>query len=454
MRWVRRIQVVRIYRHIQPRYGAPTFHTARQCLKEEDIGVLKEQLEQLKEDAYLSNTHSKEMDLPDSLRGLQGEDPDKYKELREKLERVAKEFPRENQQTMSVANLPSYTDRTSKKLAASKPWTGEESPEEIAKRLAKDKNEKPNKIIKVKLSRPLGKQERLHKAKENVLDYRLAKHSKEDAPKKDDGWREMYQERLLGPTCLVSDTLVGVDNGIKALADQKIMEAQRRGDFDNIKRGKPLDDSFTSQNAYIDRTEYHLNRIMKRQDAIPPWIEKQGSVDVELQQFRHDLDYMWTLRAVRLVEEKNPGLTQDDLYEHLARATKVYESNEWEKEQAHFLGQKVRRLNDSLRGYNLQAPLASQRVYINLDDEIQSCYKRVTPSLAESYKKYRMEPDEPEPSNSPALSSIFDNSGGAKLAGSMHISEIKTESLGQMFWNMMKRNKSRNDKPPDAKGSQ
>ncbi|WEW58341.1 hypothetical protein PRK78_003809 [Emydomyces testavorans] len=44
---------------------------------------------------------------------------------------------------------------------------------------------------------------------------------------------------------------------------------------------------------------------------------------------------------------------------------------------------KIKKLNELVRSYNLQAPRVAQRPYLNLQRELDSCYAEVAPTLAE-----------------------------------------------------------------------
>ncbi|QPG74709.1 hypothetical protein FOA43_002042 [Brettanomyces nanus] len=392
---------------------------------------LNQRLQQLQEDAYLSNPRLGER-LEEAIRNQPGNPSSEYQP----------ENPSsgpEYQPASSISKLPSYADKQTREIATSRPWTGEISAYDISSRYKSESRDKPKKV---------NRQEKLHNAREDVLDYRLSKHEKKSREgDADDGWRQMYKERLLGPTMLVSDTFAGVDSGIKSLADQKIMEAQRRGDFKNIKRGKPLQKGYTNTNAFIDRTEYHLNRIMKEQEAIPPWIEKQRSTEVEIEHFRRQLDKAWTLRAVRLVEELFPGLDKEavlnKMQEYASSGGVELRSKEWEdREKKTYLTFKVRKLNDSIRGYNLQAPLASQKLYLNEDNEVQDCYKRVNPRIVAEYKKIKMKSNGDDNAKGPQSERRWKPFCGAlgrtKIPQRTNIPQMPVEPLSQMFWKLFK----------------
>lgn len=385
--------------------------------KKKGSGYLDQRLEGLKEDANLLN-------------------PQAMKELRDKMIKATENSPKqesdEYQRAMSIVHLPDYADKQTRYLAMSKPWTGNETPNEITTRLKKEAIKKPKPMKRSVRSN------RLNDAKEGALNYRLDRYDKEkksEKEKKDQEWREMYKERLLGPTMLISDTFTGVDNTIKSLADQKIMEAQRRGDFKNIHRGKPLKKDFTSEGEFIDRTEYHLNKILKSQDAIPPWIEKQGSVTSEIQHFRDELDRKWALKAVSLIRERHENEANEEelieIAEQYARGKRVLNNSEWENELKEvFLSFKIEKLNSSIRSYNLQSPIASQRLYLDENKELKECYKRVNPTLGEAFKQFRSQP-------AGESENFFGKS--PKIPQYSHIPQIPTEPLTRMFIKLFKR---------------
>ncbi|GMG20304.1 unnamed protein product [Ambrosiozyma monospora] len=306
----------------------------------------------------------------------------------------------------------------------SKAWNGSEDGYTAGLRMVSERVNKQVKKIPVsngKLSSRSGGplftkkksiQERLHDARETAIDYQISKlepsknkskNTTGSSFEEEDDFAERYRERLLGPAQFLNDSFSAVDNSIKSLADQKIMEAQRRGEFKNLSnRGKPLPKDFTNDSAYLDRTEYHLNNILKKQDAMPPWIEKMGRVELEIDRFRKQLDDDWLRRAVNLVNEMNPGLN----FEEKLKKVQSYavaensesgdeekqlvklRSREWELKEDSYLTTKIRKLNDSIRGYNLQAPLPSQKLYLMKNNELEKCYKRASKRLVSAYERH------------------------------------------------------------------
>jgi hypothetical protein len=373
------------------------YSTKKPVSENENEGYMRRKLQQLAEDAFPSTVDPKAGVPEDSL---------SYNkiEMHSKLEQIVSEpsnFEYQHQQAIGISKLPKSASKETREIAMAKPWRGEESYYDTSLRMLND-SIKPIKIKNSKktILTPLQPiKSRIHNAKEGALDYQLAKLSPKKEKSEDDQWTEMYKERLLGPSMLLNNSFASVDNSIKSLADQKIMDAQRRGEFKNLKRGKPLDKGYGAmENMFIDRTEYHLNQILKKQDALPPWIEKQGGCDLRISRFRHELDKEWIQWAVNHLKDEFPGLNDDQLIKKM----EIYANNEtsndkendklrsqkWLDTRKAFFETKVRDLNDVIRGYNLQAPLASQKLYLILDKELNACYKRVSPLLVEAFKRH------------------------------------------------------------------
>ncbi|GME68070.1 unnamed protein product [[Candida] boidinii] len=440
--------------------------------KDADTGYMMRRLQQLAEDATPSSADPKagipQDALPYDSTIYNNVDKTELNELLDKVESSI--FENKYQKEIGISKLPSYVNKHSRDLAMSKSWTGTESNFDASLRMLNDAH-KPMKVKTTGSGAPMFRakptiKDRIHKAREGALDYKLSKHSdpSEKAKKtgdseEDDGFAEMYKERLLGPAQLLNDSFASVDNSIKSLADQKIMDAQRRGEFKNLPRGKPLEGVYSTENAYIDRTEFHLNKIMKRQDAIPPWIEKQSSVEVEIKNFRDQLDSHWKKKAVHIICDKYhvniktnlTGLSTENIIRKITNDfsldDKPLKSAEWELQESSYLDTKIRFLNDSLRGYNLQAPLASQKLYLQKQKEIQACYKRVSPLLPGLVKRYLSGEDDNTIGKDQKKFTHISNTGaptfGELPQRSIHsIYQQPTESLGSMIWGIFKKDRS------------
>lgn len=396
---------------------------------EDGGGYMKRRLQQLAEDAMPTSADPQAGHIEDAL-------PYNKIELHTKLDKIAGDvsnFEFEHQHALGVTTLPSSASKHAREIAMAKPWTGTESVHDASLRMLND-SIKPLKSKRLKT--------RIHDAKEGALDYKLAKLS-EKKTVEDDGWSEMYRERLLGPSMLLNDSFASVDNSIKSLADQKIMEAQRRGEFANIKRGEPLGKGYHDlENRFIDRTEYHLNSILKRQDALPPWIERQGGCDFEIKRFREELDSEWIKWAVNHVIEENRGCDYDEIVSKMKEYVEnessdvggsKLRSSKWIETRKPFFESKIRSLNDTIRGYNLQAPLASQKLYLILDKELEKCYTRRAPHLVEALQRH-LHGSEDKGKKSPSVVTTV-----GSLPQRDNVYQRESESLMSMVWNLFSR---------------
>lgn len=417
---------------------------------DENGGYMKRRLEQLAEDALPSSADPKAGMIKDAL-------PYNKIELHKKLNEIENDpsnFENKYQQAIGISTIPKGASKHVKDIAMSKPWNGIESHYDASLRMLNDsikpiKIKNRNKINSNNtiITPPTSIRDRIHDAREGALDYKLAKISdKNIKPKKnksdnDDGWSEMYKERLLGPSMLLNDSFASVDNSIKSLADQKIMEAQKRGDFKNIKRGKPFENGYGSlENRFIDRTEYHLNQILKKQGALPPWIEKQGGCDLRILRFKEDLDKEWLKWSLNAIIDQNPNLNNEQLINKMKtlaenelkednKSLSKLRSKKWLDTRGEYWKSQLRELNDVIRGYNLQAPLASQKLYLLLDKELNSCYKRVAPLLVNSLKKHILGTDKEKEKD--LNTDGFHNYNN--LPQRENIYQSKTEPLSSMF---------------------
>lgn len=250
-----------------------------------------------------------------------------------------KTFEHQNQKLIYASKMPSYVGRQSKEIAFSQPWTGQESQQDSTLRMLVDKH----KPLRVKSD-----VKKLANAKETVLDYRLNKNS-DPADQADGKFRELYAEKF---------TPIGSFDKIKTIADARIEEHMKQGGFQNIPRGKPLEG--TQVGAYVDRTEHHLNNILVTQNVVPPWIEKQGGVNFEIANFRKELINKW---------KSFIGFHYNQDHQRMQKEFEEAYRGEYEH--------KIRILNSSIRTYNLQAPMATQKFYAIHDKEFKRCFDAV-----------------------------------------------------------------------------
>lgn len=100
--------------------------------------------------------------------------------------------------------------------------------------------------------------------------------------------------------------------GLSALANERIEDAIAKGQFKNLPRGKGkhTKTDHNANSAFIDTTEYFMNKIIQKQEIVPPWIEKQQDVAREIDRFRQRLRVEWRRHAARLISSRGGSLEE------------------------------------------------------------------------------------------------------------------------------------------------
>ena len=98
--------------------------------------------------------------------------------------------------------------------------------------------------------------------------------------------------------------------GLAALANERIEDAINRGQFKNIPRGKGtnIQRDYTASSPFLDTTEYFMNKIIQKQEIVPPWIEKQQELVKAASVFRSRLRADWKRHAARAISSKGGSL--------------------------------------------------------------------------------------------------------------------------------------------------
>lgn len=375
-------------------------------MEHKDEGYMKRRLEQL-EEAAMEFGYDKEKMMGSKIlkkpkESLIDQDP-QLKQIYNTLDE--KKFENEYQGEISYSRIPIYVGKESENIALLKPWKGGNNAEDLnsilqneimLKKYNGNWKRKGTLVAPRSLRRSENIQDRLHKAREKTLDYTLAKYDQK-MPNKDEEYekqqsekfREMYKERLLG---VEQVSLSALNHSIKSLADSKIEEAMSKGAFNNLPRGRAIDNEF-NHNAYVDGTEYHLNKMLKNQKVTLPWIEKQGSVHIEIQDFRRRLKNDWLTRVVHIIDDKlkSGDKSQEQklrIVKQLAENYELLQDKNWENQKKKELKPLIRKLNDSIRGYNLQAPMSSQIFYLVEDRELERARKGASCEIYAEVKRF------------------------------------------------------------------
>lgn len=378
---------------------------------------------------------------------------------------------------LTITNLHSLSQSAAgqgtRENAAAPKWTGIERVEDTTLRMLDDASKPirmPYKIpnpVNLKLTPKPRKSrgERIAEAKERTSTYTLSQAPGFSEEEREDMRREMREQLTPGAHSMPISI-----SGLSSLANERIEDAIARGQFKKIRRGKGVNTKtdHNASSAFIDTTEYFMNKIIQQQEIVPPWIEKQQQLGSELNRFRERLRADWRRHAAMLISSKGGSLDvqmkrakayaaaearladKAKLEASLQEDTSVSEINsdgrivsksetypspaikngeETSEDLAHLPPLRdpgylaiersyhelaVKQINTLARSYNLQAPASAHKPYINLDRELNACYAAVAPELAEEIKRRATERARPTSIVPPVSSSKFGSLGMAQ----------------------------------------
>ncbi|KAL8864673.1 MAG: hypothetical protein Q9174_007265, partial [Haloplaca sp. 1 TL-2023] len=256
-------------------------------------------------------------------------------DLRRRLEtKIADSvFKSENAAAFAQLDMPSSAGQGTREQAAAQPWTGTESVEDAALRMLNDAHKPLRGTGSPKIpqprSPPMSLDMRMKKAVQRSQGQRLANArdrtsmyalSQDDtlSEKEKEEVRKVLKERFTSGARPMPATI----QGLAALANEKIEDAISRGQFKNIARGKGknIERDYTASSPFLDTTEYFMNKIIQKQEIVPPWIEKQQELVKEAQAFRSRLRNDWKRHAARVIASKG-GTTESQIKRAEAYAT-------------------------------------------------------------------------------------------------------------------------------------
>lgn len=306
---------------------------------------------------------------------------------------------------------------------------------------------------------------RLAKARERTATYSLSQSEGISEDEREAMRREM-RERFSPGARPMPATL----QGLSALANERIEDAMARGQFNRIKRGKGVntETDHRANSPFIDTTEYFMNKMIQKQEIVPPWIEKQQDLAREVDRFRSRLRAEWRRHAARLIASEGGSLDvqmrRADAYAaaearlaERAKIEKMFRESDsasdaggldssdgatqssdsavsepqedkepvpyvtplrdpqYMNTERSFLELTIKNLNALTRTYNLQAPPVAQKPYLNLERELAACYAEVAPSLAEEIKRRATERARPRNSGPQAANILESLSTSSKV---------------------------------------
>ncbi|CAI7608968.1 unnamed protein product [Penicillium viridicatum] len=435
--------------------------------EEEKDSPMGRRLAQMTEDAMLEGGRSARRNIEQA-----GFSEELKNELAERI--AATSFRSEYAAAHSIVEMPSAAGQGTRENAAAPKWTGNERVEDTVLRMLDDASKPirmPYKIPNPVNLKPTPKPkksrgERIAEAKERTSTYTLSQAPGFSEEEREDMRREMREQLTPGAHSMPISI-----SGLSSLANERIEDAIARGQFEKIRRGKGVNTKtdHNASSAFIDTTEYFMNKIIQQQEIVPPWIEKQQQLGLELSRFRERLRADWRRHAAMLIASKGGSL---DVQMKRAKAyaaaetrladkakleasfkedTSVSEINsdgrivsksetsespaikndseEISEDLAHLPPLRdpgylaiersyhelaVKQINTLARSYNLQAPASAHKPYINLDRELNACYAAVAPELAEEIKRRATERARPTSIVPPVSSSKFGSLGMAQ----------------------------------------
>jgi hypothetical protein len=419
-------------------------------------GAMSQRLAQMTEDSLVTGGSSARRAVADAA-GT-GFDEDLRRRLEEKIS-SANLARSEHPQAFATINLPESAGRGTRDIAGAKPWTGDEAVEDTALRMLTDAH-KPlrgggrGQPVRVVLSKPKSKRisagTRIAEAREQASKYSDLKEAGMDKEEREEYLKELHA-RFQPAARHMPATLTG----LASLANERIEEAIARGQFKNLPRGKALERDYNTSSQFLDTTEYLLNRIIARQEIVPPWIEKQQEVASAIRVFRVRLRNDWRRHAARMIASKggslenkvqrakeyaaaelemvgtaasdghiddpehrsqlslsgqldqrqdsdSTNLPNSDDKEPVAqvdtdgkrlRKRYPYRDPEWEAAEHAFHTVSIKTLNNLTRSYNLMAPELAKKPYFNLERELKACFAEVAPQLPGEIRERALTPN-------------------------------------------------------------
>jgi hypothetical protein len=245
----------------------------------------------------------------------------------------------------SEADLPASASRHIRDLATTEGWTGTESIHDASLRMLNDAH-KPMRLGRpprpsgvqmpktVDTGRQRSKEQRgvrLANARDRSGIYASVRYNDDMAVTDREKQLQELKDRF-DPNARV--IVPGDIQGLASLANKRIEDAIARGQFKNIPRGKGknVERDHNASSPFIDTTEYFMNKIIQKQEIVPPWIEKQQELTAAASKFRSRLRVEWKRHAARMISSKG-GSLQDQMRRAEAYAKAELIANPTKKKQ-------------------------------------------------------------------------------------------------------------------------
>ncbi|OTA99241.1 hypothetical protein M426DRAFT_47296, partial [Hypoxylon sp. CI-4A] len=427
-------------------------------------------------------------------------------ELKERLFAKVKDaqFRSEHAAAFAEAGMPSAAGVGTRLTATSQPWTGTESTEDSVLRMLNDAHKPLNRELRGKPRMPdlkpvdmrfnqepkmnPGRRAANARDKASIYSGMGIKESESGLSEKErEELREQLRDRFRPAARALPNTLTG----LASLANERIEDAIARGQFKNIPRGKGIERDTRSDNPFIDTTEYIMNKMIKRQEIVPPWIEKQQELVKAAHVFRTRLRNDWKRHAARMISSKGGSLedqmnrarryakaeevhnprkrnvdqiavptnsTDDPVMVKMRQQTPLEENPEsapdtgdggatsqgiplpppfrdpdWLATEKTYMDLSISNLNTLTRSYNLMAPELAKKPYFSLERELNNCYADVAPQLADIIKDRASRPSKPLNAMGQTSNTILDRFGAGGHTAKVYDSKAPHYGFKEMW---------------------
>lgn len=244
-------------------------------------------------------------------------------------------------------SLPASASRHTRDLATTEAWTGTESIHDASLRMLNDAHKPlragrqatPGPAVRMPQNIDTGRKRsnagqglRLANARDRTNVYASVQMDESLEETERQQRLQVLKERFEpGARSIVPGSI----QGLASLANKRIEDAIARGQFKNIPRGKGknVERDHNANSPFIDTTEYFMNKIIQKQEIVPPWIEKQQELTSAASKFRSRLRADWKRHAARMIASAG-GSLQDQVRraEAYARAEAVVNPSRVKKE--------------------------------------------------------------------------------------------------------------------------
>ncbi|KAG8627488.1 hypothetical protein KVT40_004971 [Elsinoe batatas] len=302
-----------------------TQHAVKDEEPEKEQGAMSRRLAELTSESLETGGRSARKAVDEA-----GFSEDLKKQLEERIANAG--FRSDNASAFAQAELRPSAGAGTRDIAGAAPWVGTESVEDAALRMLNDAHKplkRPARPPGIRMptkvdtgrsrTKGAGSGTRIANARDKTSIYSSLKDSSMTEEEREQMRKEL-KERFTPGARAVPATI----QGLASLANERIEDAISRGQFKNLPRGKKIERDYNASSPFLDTTEYFMNKIIQRQEIVPPWIEKQQELVSTANRFRARLRSDWKRHVARTISSKGGVLQyQISLAEEYARAEAI-----------------------------------------------------------------------------------------------------------------------------------